>query len=87
MVNRVHEGLRVTLAKSYSDMSGKKEKPALAICRARKMELVLTDRTIHLCVIRALSVVFVVVDEKWCLQFLTREIWILTSLCLSESPN
>lgn len=64
-------------------MSGKKEKTALAICRARKMELVLTDKTMHLCVRRALSVVFVVVDEKWCLQFLTREIWILTSLCQS----
>lgn len=53
----------------------KEGKKQLAICRARKWELVLTDKTIQLLVRRVLSLFFVVVtaDEKWRLPILNRE--------------
>lgn len=79
--------MTVTLANGYSEMTGKKGKTALAICRAREMEPVLTDQTMQLWVRRALSFIFVAADEKWCLCTVAREIQILTSLSFSLSPN
>lgn len=55
----------------------RRKKTTLAICRARKWGLVLTEKTMQLLVRRALSVFFFLVtaDEKWCLPILNREIW------------